>query len=143
MKFPTKAGSYAFLLFAMSTTLHANQYNSFSVFQPTPNSSANIYFKNNTLIVHASGKAPTRLTQINHEFIKKYPSRLYRVFDRNQDGKFEIATLTMVNSASHIFCYDTYQPLNNAGQYQKMTTGSHCLVSPPQQPQTSVAFQAP
>lgn len=142
MKIITLAGNCALLLLTMVTASHANQYNSFSVFQPTANTSANIYFKKNTLIVHATGEKPSNLTKISHEFIRKYPSKLYRVFDRNQDGTFEIAALTMVNSANNTFCYDTYQPTSEAGQYQKIASGTHCLVSP-QQAQTSIAFQSP
>ncbi|CAA6821299.1 MAG: Unknown protein [uncultured Thiotrichaceae bacterium] len=142
MKMLTQAGNYAFLLLALSTISHANQYNSFSVFQPTVNTSANIYFKKNTLIVHATGEKPTNLTKISHEFIRKYPSKLYRVFDRNQDGTFEIAALTVVNSANNTFCYDTFQQTNKTGQYQKVASGTHCFVSP-QRTQTNVAFQSP
>lgn len=142
MKITTQAVNCAFLVLAMSVASHANQYNSFSVFQPTVNTSANIYFKKNTLIVHATGEKPTNLTKISHEFIRKYPSKLYRVFDKNQDGTFEIAALTMVNSADNTFCYDTYQPTSKAGQYQKITSGTLCLVSP-KQAQSSIAFQSP
>lgn len=141
MKIITKMGNYALLLLAMSTTSYANQYNSFSVFQPTANTSANIYFKKNTLIVHIAGGQPSHLTKISPEFIRKYPSKLYRVFDRNQDGTFEIATLTMVNSSKNTFCYDTYQQTRSAGRYQKVASGTHCL-APPQQNQTNIAFQS-
>lgn len=138
MKMTIKAGNVALLLLIISAASYADQYNSFSVFQPTANTSANIYFKKNTLIVHVVGERPANLTHISHEFIRKYPNKLYRVFDRNQDGTFEIATLTMVNSASNTFCYDTYQQTRGTGHYQKIAPGTHCLA--PQQ-QTTIAFQ--
>jgi len=116
-------------LFAVST-LHANQINEFSVFQPVNGISANIYINivndGAKVIVQSSSTKATVLNNIKPEYIKRYSNKLYKIGDVDHNGTVDIATLDRVDHSSTRFCYKVYSYQPQTRSYSNQPTYTEC-----------------
>ena len=116
-------------LFAIST-LHANQVNEFSVFQPVNGISANIYINvvnnNARVVVQSSSTKATVLNNIKPEYITRYANKLYKIGDVDHNGTVDIATLDRVDHSSTRFCYKVYSYRPQSRSYSSQPTYTEC-----------------
>lgn len=116
-------------LFVVST-LHADQVNEFSVFQPVNGISANIYINlaNNgaEVMVQSSNTKVTMLNSIKPEHLKRYSNKLYKIGDVDQNGTVDIATLDRVDHSATRFCYKVYSYHPQTRSYSNQPIYTEC-----------------
>ncbi|MEE9352534.1 MAG: hypothetical protein V3U78_09755 [Thiotrichaceae bacterium] len=106
--------------------LHADQVNSFSVFQPINGISANIYIDNAKVMVQSTGAKTTVLKNIRPDYLKNYSEQLYKIGDVDHNGTVDIATLDTVDRAATRFCYKVYSYQLGSRQFSSRPTHTSC-----------------
>ncbi len=112
------------------STLHADQVNEFSVFQPVNGISANIYITiaNNDakVMVQSSNTKITVLDSIKLEYLQRYSNKLYKINDVDHNGIVDIATLDRVDHSATRFCYNVYSYRPQTRNYSNQPIYTEC-----------------